>query len=82
MALRRITLRDFVIVRENTECLYVKQERVEEEGARVVASRVITRRARRAVSTTSNRGHGRCCCAAIATDRASISRLWSRCWVG
>jgi homoisocitrate dehydrogenase len=36
---------DFVIVRENTECLYVKQERVEEEGARVVASRVITRRA-------------------------------------
>lgn len=36
---------DFVIVRENTECLYVKQEREEENGARVVAERVITRRA-------------------------------------
>ena len=36
---------DFVIVRENTECLYVKQEREEEGGERVVAERVITRRA-------------------------------------
>lgn len=36
---------DFVIVRENTECLYVKRERVEEEGARVIAERVITRHA-------------------------------------
>jgi homoisocitrate dehydrogenase len=36
---------DFVIVRENTECLYVKQEREEEAGERVVAQRVITRRA-------------------------------------
>ncbi len=36
---------DFVIVRENTECLYVKQEREEEDGARVIAERVITRRA-------------------------------------
>jgi homoisocitrate dehydrogenase len=36
---------DFVIVRENTECLYVKREREEDEGNRVVAERVITRRA-------------------------------------
>jgi homoisocitrate dehydrogenase len=36
---------DFVIVRENTECLYVKQEREEENGERVIAERVITRRA-------------------------------------
>jgi homoisocitrate dehydrogenase len=36
---------DFVIVRENTECLYVKREREEENGERVVAERVITRRA-------------------------------------
>jgi homoisocitrate dehydrogenase len=36
---------DFVIVRENTECLYVKKEREEENGERVVAERVITRRA-------------------------------------
>jgi homoisocitrate dehydrogenase len=36
---------DFVIVRENTECLYVKREREEEGGARVVAERVITRHA-------------------------------------
>jgi homoisocitrate dehydrogenase len=36
---------DFVIVRENTECLYVKRERVEEGGARVIAERVITQAA-------------------------------------
>ena len=36
---------NFVIVRENTECLYVKREREEENGERVVAERVITRRA-------------------------------------
>ena len=36
---------DFVIVRENTECLYVKREREEDEGARVIAERVITRQA-------------------------------------
>jgi homoisocitrate dehydrogenase len=36
---------DFVIVRENTECLYVKREREEDNGNRVIAERVITRRA-------------------------------------
>jgi homoisocitrate dehydrogenase len=36
---------DFVIVRENTECLYVKREHEEDGGARVIAERVITRRA-------------------------------------
>ncbi len=36
---------DFVIVRENTECLYVKREREEDGGRRVVAERVITQRA-------------------------------------
>jgi homoisocitrate dehydrogenase len=41
---------DFVIVRENTECLYVKREREEDDGARVVAERVITRRASQRVT--------------------------------
>ena len=50
---------DFVIVRENPECLYVKQERVEEEGARVVASRVITRRRLRGTSCAITRQRGR-----------------------
>jgi homoisocitrate dehydrogenase len=36
---------DFVIVRENTECLYIKQEQEVEPGERVVAQRLITRRA-------------------------------------
>lgn len=36
---------DFVIVRENTECLYIKQEQEVEAGERVVAQRLITRRA-------------------------------------
>jgi homoisocitrate dehydrogenase len=36
---------DFIMVRENTECLYVKREREEENGERVIAERVITRRA-------------------------------------
>jgi homoisocitrate dehydrogenase len=36
---------DLLIVRENTECLYVKQERLEDGGETAVAQRVITRRA-------------------------------------
>jgi homoisocitrate dehydrogenase len=36
---------DLLIVRENTECLYVKQERLEDNGDTAVAQRVITRRA-------------------------------------
>lgn len=36
---------DMLIVRENTECLYVKQEREVEPGEKVIAERVITRRA-------------------------------------
>lgn len=36
---------DLLIVRENTECLYVKQERLDEDGNRAVAQRVITRHA-------------------------------------
>jgi homoisocitrate dehydrogenase len=36
---------DLLIVRENTECLYVKQEHWAEQGERAVAERVITRRA-------------------------------------
>jgi homoisocitrate dehydrogenase len=36
---------DLVIVRENTECLYVRQEREIEPGEKVVAERVITRQA-------------------------------------
>lgn len=36
---------DMLIVRENTECLYVRQERLEDSGDTAVAQRVITRRA-------------------------------------
>jgi homoisocitrate dehydrogenase len=36
---------DMLIVRENTECLYVRQERLEDNGNTAVAQRVITRRA-------------------------------------
>lgn len=36
---------DLLIARENTECLYVKQERLEEDGQRAVAQRIITRHA-------------------------------------
>lgn len=36
---------DMLIVRENTECLYVRQERLEDGGNTAVAQRVITRRA-------------------------------------
>ena len=42
---------NLLIVRENTECLYVKQERLEDEGNRAVAERVITRRASERIST-------------------------------
>lgn len=36
---------DMLIVRENTECLYVKQERLSEDGNTAIADRVITRAA-------------------------------------
>ena len=36
---------DMLIVRENTECLYVKRERTEDDGATAIAERVITRKA-------------------------------------
>ena len=36
---------DMLIVRENTECLYVKQETLSEDGSKAVAQRVITREA-------------------------------------
>jgi len=36
---------DLLIVRENTECLYVRQERLEDDGNTAIAQRVITRRA-------------------------------------
>ncbi len=41
---------DILVVRENTEGLYVGQERVEANGHRVIAERVITRRASRRVA--------------------------------
>ncbi len=34
---------DMLIVRENTECLYVKRERLSEDGNTAIAERVITR---------------------------------------
>ena len=44
---------DMLIVRENTECLYVKQERWLEEGESAVADRVITRRASARIARTA-----------------------------
>lgn len=44
---------DLVIVRENTECLYVKQEQEVEPGEKVVAQRVITRHASARVARTA-----------------------------
>ncbi len=44
---------DMLIVRENTECLYVKQERWLEEGESAVADRVITRRASARIGRTA-----------------------------
>jgi hypothetical protein len=36
---------NMLIVRENTECLYVKRERLEDGGNTAIAERVITRKA-------------------------------------
>lgn len=36
---------DMLIVRENTECLYVKKERFEDDGNKAIAERVITKKA-------------------------------------
>lgn len=52
---------DLLIVRENTECLYVKRERLEDDGATAIAERVITRRAseriaRKACALAARRG--------------------------
>lgn len=44
---------DLLIVRENTECLYVKQERWTVEGEVAVADRVITRRASARIAHTA-----------------------------
>jgi homoisocitrate dehydrogenase len=63
---------DMLIVRENTECLYVKQERLEDEGNTAVAQRVITRLAstrigRMAFEQASLRASG-----ADSTDHAPL----------
>lgn len=41
---------DMLIVRENTECLYVKKERLEEDGKKAIAERVITEQASRKIA--------------------------------
>ncbi len=41
---------DLLIVRENTECLYVKRERLEDDGNTAIAERVITRAASRRIA--------------------------------
>lgn len=46
---------DMLIVRENTECLYVKQERLSDDGATAIAERVITRRASERIAHTAFR---------------------------
>lgn len=42
---------DMLIVRENTECLYVKQEQLVDNGEKAIAQRVITRRASERIAT-------------------------------
>ncbi|MBX3013188.1 MAG: isocitrate/isopropylmalate dehydrogenase family protein [Caldilineaceae bacterium] len=44
---------DLLIVRENTECLYVKQERWVEEGETALAERIISRRASTRIAHTA-----------------------------
>ncbi len=44
---------DLLIVRENTECLYVRQERLEDDGDTAVAQRVITRAASQRIAHTA-----------------------------
>ncbi|MEZ4735908.1 MAG: isocitrate/isopropylmalate dehydrogenase family protein [Caldilineaceae bacterium] len=46
---------DMLIVRENTECLYVKQERLSDDGATAIAERVITRHASERIAHTAFR---------------------------
>jgi homoisocitrate dehydrogenase len=41
---------DMFIVRENTECLYVKQERLEDDGEKAIANRVITKKASKRIA--------------------------------
>ncbi|KAL0477213.1 homoisocitrate dehydrogenase [Acrasis kona] len=41
---------DMLIVRENTECLYVKQERYDEKEEKAVADRVITKKASKRIA--------------------------------
>ena len=62
---------DMLIVRENTECLYVRQERLEDDGNTAVAQRVITRRAseriaRKAFELARSRG--------ALTQRRAVAR--------
>ncbi len=42
---------DLLIVRENTECLYIKQEEMDDDGERAVATRLITRTASMRIAT-------------------------------
>ena len=44
---------DMLIVRENTECLYVKQERLSDDGNTAIAERVITRAASERIVRTA-----------------------------
>jgi homoisocitrate dehydrogenase len=44
---------DLLIVRENTECLYVKRERLEDGGDTAIAERVITRHASTRIARTA-----------------------------
>ena len=44
---------DMLIVRENTECLYVKQERLSADGNTAIAERVITRAASTRITRTA-----------------------------
>ena len=67
---------DLLIVRENTECLYVRRERLEDDGNTAIAERVITRRAseriaRRAFELARQRSAGR------YAESAGLSSPWS-----
>lgn len=62
---------NLLIVRENTECLYVKQERLEEDGRRAVAERVITRHASERIARLAFE-QARLRCAARGSDARAL----------
>ena len=65
---------DLLIVRENTECLYVKQERLEQDGRRAVAG--ASSRLRRRSASPGWRSSRRACAGRRGTEWAGAWLRW------